>query len=254
MRAGTGGNVTSRRRCNRRCAPRPPPGRGARYRPASESARVGGDWYDAFVQPDGATILVIGDVAEHDVEAATVMSQLRSILRTIAVVPEAGPAGILEALNRAMRTLRISTMATVVIARVEQTGDEHQRGVARLRRSDAGHLPPLVVGSDDSVLTLSSRVNGTLLGFSPDKGREEDAVVLDRGSTVLLYTDGLIENRMRSLHEGLVLLRSALDGAQREDLDHLCDRLLTELPGAAGEDDVALLAIRMRRDLRSCPA
>nr|WP_276581968.1 GAF domain-containing SpoIIE family protein phosphatase [Cellulomonas sp. RIT-PI-Y] len=222
-----------------------------RYRPASEGARVGGDWYDAFVQPDGATILVIGDVAGHDLEAAAVMSQLRSMLRTIAVVTEAGPAGILEALDRAMRTLRISTMATVVVARVEQTRDEHQRGEARLRWSNAGHLPPLVVGSGGSVRTLTGRVPGTLLGLLPDKGREEYEVVLDRGSTVLLYTDGLIENRTRSLHDGLALLRAALDGARREDLDHLCDRLLTDLPAAAGEDDVALLAMRLRRDLQT---
>lgn len=225
-----------------------------RYRPAGEATRVGGDWYDAFMQPDGATMLVIGDVSGHDVEAAAVMSQLRSILRGIAVFSEEGPAALLEALDRAMRTLRITTFATVLVARLEQTPDERERGVTRLRWSSAGHLPAMVVNADGTVLALTGQRPGPLLGVLPDTPRTDNEVTLDRGATVLLYTDGLIENRVRPLRGGIAELRTALAGTADEDLDHLVDRLLAELPAPVGEDDVAVLAARLHPQDRARPA
>lgn len=224
-----------------------------RYRPAGEAARVGGDWYDAFMQPDGATVLVIGDVAGHDIEAAAVMSQLRSMLRAIAVVTEEGPAAILSRLDQAMRTLRIATMATVVVARLEQTPDELERGVTRLRWSNAGHLPPMVVHPDGSVAVLRSPGPGTLLGVRPDGPRVDHVVTLDRGSTVLLYTDGLIESRTRPLPEGLAELRRVLERRGQDDLDVLADTLVTELPAGPGEDDIAVLAARLHPQDRPRP-
>lgn len=224
-----------------------------RYRPAAEAARVGGDWYDAFMQPDGATVLVIGDVAGHDIEAAAVMSQLRSMLRAIAVVTEEGPAGILSRLDKAMRTLRISTMATVVVARLEQTPEELEAGVTRLRWSNAGHLPPMVVQPDGTVATLAASGPGALLGVRPDSERVDHVVTLRRGSTVLLYTDGLIESRTRALPDGLAELRSALERRGRDDLDALADALVAELPAGPGEDDVAVLAARLHPQDRPRP-
>lgn len=224
-----------------------------RYRPAGEAARVGGDWYDAFMQPDGATILVIGDVAGHDIEAAAVMSQLRSMLRAIAVVTEEGPAEILSRLDSAMRTLRISTMATVVVARLEQTPDELQRGVTRLRWSNAGHLPPMVVHADGSVAALAPPGPGALLGVRPESERVDHVVTLDRGSTVLLYTDGLIESRTRSLPDGLAELRHALERYADASLDDLADALVAELPAGPGEDDIAVLAARLHHQDRPRP-
>jgi hypothetical protein len=226
----------------------------ARYRPAGEAARVGGDWYDAFMQPNGGTILVIGDVAGHDIEAAAVMSQLRSMLRAIAVVTEEGPAAILSRLDAAMRTLRISTMATVVVARLEQTPDEVDRGVTRLRWSNAGHLPPMVVHPDGTVEALRSPGPGALLGVRPDSPRADHVVTLERGATVLLYTDGLVESRTRSLPEGLTELHRTLALRGRDDLDVLADGLLAELPAGPGEDDVAVLAARLHPQDRPRPA
>ncbi len=226
----------------------------ARYQPAAEAARVGGDWYDAFLQPDGSTVLVIGDVVGHDVEAAALMAQLRAMLRAIAVVTEGSPAQVLSRLDAALRTLQIPAMATVVVARVEQTADERARGVTRLRWSSAGHPPPVVVDPDGGVRTLTSSRQGPLLGVAPERPRVEDEVVLDRGATVLLYTDGLVERRTRSLRAGIADLADALRRHGGADLETLCDTLLAELPGGPGEDDIALLGVRLHRQDRPRPA
>lgn len=224
-----------------------------RYRPAGESTQVGGDWYDAFLQPSGATMLVIGDVTGHDIEAASVMGQLRSMLRAIAVTTGEGPARVLARLDAAMRTLRIGTPATIVVARLEQTPQERREGVTRIRWSSAGHLPPMVRTSDGSVVALDGRNHGPLVGILPDSPRSESVVTLERGSTVLLYTDGLVERRDRDLRSGLAELRRTLERVGGEELDAVCDALVAELPAGIGEDDVALVAVRLHEQDRSAP-
>lgn len=216
-----------------------------RYQPAAEAARVGGDWYDAFPQHDGGTMLVIGDVVGHDVEAAALMSQLRSMLRAIAVVTRNSPSDVLTLLDAAVRTLRIPALATVVVARVEQTPAERAAGVTRLRWSSAGHPPPMVVDADGTVRVLDGPRPDMLLGLHPDRPRADHETVLGPGSTVLLYTDGLVERRDRPLRDGLRDLQAALGRHAGRDLDALCDALLAELPGGPGEDDVALVAVRL---------
>ena len=99
-----------------------------RYRPAVEAAEVGGDWYDAFLQPSGATMLVIGDVVGHDTAAAAAMGQLRGMLRGIAYRDGVGPAAVLTELDAAIQGLGMGTMATAAIARVEQTPEERAAG------------------------------------------------------------------------------------------------------------------------------
>jgi PAS domain S-box-containing protein len=108
-----------------------------RYQPAAQAAQVGGDWYDAFLQPDGATMIVIGDVIGHDTVAAAAMGQVRGLLRGIAANTGDGPADVLRSVDEVMQTLRIDTTATVIVARLEQTPDERSRGVTRLRWSNA---------------------------------------------------------------------------------------------------------------------
>jgi PAS domain S-box-containing protein len=120
----------------------------ARYLPAAEVARVGGDWHDAFLQPSGSTMLVIGDVVGHDTEAAAAMGQLRALLRGIAVYSDGGPAEVLRGVDAAMEQLRLDTFATVGIARFEQTPEEAERGITRMRWSSAGHPAPVVIGPD----------------------------------------------------------------------------------------------------------
>lgn len=225
-----------------------------RYRPAAEIARVGGDWYDAFLQPDGTTVLAIGDVVGHDMEAAATMSQLRSMLRTVAVVTDEGPAGILRLLDGAMQTLGVTTMATALVARIEQTDDERRRGLTRLRWSSAGHPPPMIIHPDGTVPILTGGSQGLLLGVAPDRPRVDTTLELQRGATVLLYTDGLVESRERPLREGIDELRRALERWGAEDLDALCDNLLDALPAGPGEDDIALVAVRLHPQDRPRPA
>ncbi|MCZ2827480.1 SpoIIE family protein phosphatase [Modestobacter sp. VKM Ac-2986] len=225
-----------------------------RYLPAAQAARVGGDWYDAFVQPDGATTLVIGDVVGHDTAAAASMGQLRSMLRGIAVTGDAGPAQLLAQLDAAMTQLQLHTYATVALARFEQSTDDLDRGITRMRWANAGHPPPLVVHPDGTVAELATWRGDLMLGVDPTVQRSESVISLDRGTTVLLYTDGLIERRDSVLDDGMALLRAAAARLADRPLQELCDRLVEELVHTTPDDDVALVAIRLHRQDRRRPA
>ena len=225
-----------------------------RYVPAAEAASVGGDWFDAFLQPDGATVLVIGDVMGHDTVAAAAMGQVRSLLRGIAWHSGAAPAEVLSGLDAAMQGLQVSTTATAVIARIEQSLDERDRGITRLRWSNAGHPPPMAINADGTVIALAGVGHDLLLGFDPLTQRGESSVVLDRGATVLLYTDGLVERRGQDLDEGLGLLSETLCDLADLPLDELCDELLRRMLPAEAEDDVALVAVRLHRQDQPRPA
>ena len=225
-----------------------------RYLPAAEAARVGGDWYDAFLQPSGATMLVIGDVVGHDTAAAAAMGQLRGLLRGIATYSDAGPVEVLRGLDTSMTTLQVRTLATATVARFEQTEDERRRGVTRMRWANAGHLPPLVINPDGTVAELAAWTGDLLLGVDSSVVRHESVVTLDRGSTVLLYTDGLIERRDADLDTGMVRLREALIDLADRPLDELLDEVLERLVHGRPEDDVALVAVRLHRQDRPRPA
>lgn len=224
-----------------------------RYLPAAEAARVGGDWYDAFVQPDGATTLVIGDVVGHDTSAAASMGQLRSMLRGIAVTGDAGPARLLSQLDGAITQLQLHTYATAALARFEQTTEDLQRGITRMRWTNAGHPPPLIIHPDGTVADLASWRGELMLGVDPTVRRSESVVSLDRNTTVLLYTDGLIERRDSVLDDGMDRLRTAAAELADLPLDDLCDQLIARLVDGRPEDDVALVAIRLHRQDRPRP-
>ena len=224
-----------------------------RYRPAATAAQVGGDWYDAFLQPDGATVLVIGDVMGHDIEAAAAMSQVRSLLRGIAYHSGEAPAAVLAGLDAAMAGLAVGTTATAVVARLEQDEDERRRDVTRLRWSNAGHPPPVLLTPDGTVTALSGLGHDLLLGIDPRSTRIDEEVALDRGSTVLLYTDGLVERRDQDFDAGLLRLREAIGELAEEDLDDLCDGVLARLLPERAEDDVALVAVRLHPQDRPRP-
>lgn len=224
-----------------------------RYLPASEAARVGGDWYDAFMQPGGATTLVVGDVVGHDTAAAASMGQLRAMLRGIAVIGDAGPATLLTQLDAAITQLQLHTYATVALARFEQTPAEIDRGVTRMRWSNAGHPPPLVIHPDGSIAEVGGWHGELMLGVQPDTTRTESVITLDRGTTVLLYTDGLIERRNHDLDDGLTRLRAAAADLAASPLDKLCDGLISRLVDTDHDDDVALVAIRLHRQDRPRP-
>ncbi len=213
-----------------------------RYQPASLGAQVGGDWYDAFETVSGATTLVVGDVTGHDLGAAAMMGQLRNLLRGMAYDSDDSPAVLLSRLDAAMSGLRIGTLATAVLGRVEQHGAAEQRAW-RLRYSNAGHPPPLLRRPDGTVTVLDGRPE-LLLGLDPHARRSERAVELLPGSTLLFYSDGLVERRTADLDQGIARLADALARHGDLDPDDLCDRLLTEVGRDTGDDDIALLALR----------
>jgi serine phosphatase RsbU (regulator of sigma subunit) len=214
-----------------------------RYRPASAHALVGGDFYDAFTQPDGATLLVVGDVAGHSVEAAAAMSQLRSALRTLAYDRPDSPARTLTRVDRVLGGLDFGTLATALVARIEQPEDQARAGLRTLRWSSAGHLPPLLLRSDGHVEVLGSPPE-RLLGMDQPSPRTDHTATLCPGDTVLLVTDGLVEHGRIDIDRGLDRLRDALGELAGSPVDVLCDRLLDRILAGPADDDVAILAVR----------
>ncbi|MCZ2847226.1 SpoIIE family protein phosphatase [Modestobacter sp. VKM Ac-2978] len=216
-----------------------------RYVPAAREAQVGGDWYDVFQQPDGATVLVIGDVVGHDTEAAACMGQLRGLLRGITYDSDDSPAGVLRRLDRAMAGLELKTMASVLVARLEQTDDEVQRGVTRLRWANAGHLPPVVAGPDGEIEVYDGARADLLLGVEPTAQRQDHVRTIPRGSTVLLYTDGLVERRDQLFDTGVERLREEFGRVWQAPVGELADQLLARMLPDRADDDVALVAVRL---------
>jgi sigma-B regulation protein RsbU (phosphoserine phosphatase) len=210
----------------------------ARYLPASRHAQVGGDWYDGFALPDGGTVLVIGDVAGHDAEAAA-MAETRGMLRAIARTTASSPASMLTSLDRVLTGLRTPPLISVVVATVEGGA-----GAVTLRWSNAGHPPPVLVHGTGTTEVLG-RSPERLLGIATPAARRTDHQRrLHPGDTLLFYTNGLVERRHWTLDEGTEWLVGRLEQRGREPLDELCDGLLAEL-GDGIDDDVAILAVRV---------
>src|SRR4051795_8016350 len=214
-----------------------------RYRPAAAFQQVGGDWYDAFQQPDGATLLVIGDVVGHNVDAAAAMGQIRSILRGLACDRPESPARVLTRVDRVLTTLGVPTLATALLARIEQQADLAAAGLRGLRGSSAGPLPPLLLRPDGTVLSLGSPPE-RLLGSGSASTRSDQEVLLSPGDTVVLYTDGIIEYGRTGIDEGIDRLTRQLADLAELPLEDLCDRLLDRVPPGRADDDIAILALR----------
>jgi serine phosphatase RsbU (regulator of sigma subunit) len=215
----------------------------ARYRPAALRDQVGGDWYDAVVTPSGATSLMVGDVVGHDIAAAAVMGQLRTMLRTIAWTLGDGPAAQVRRLDRAMRDLSVDAMASLIYARVEA---DDGSGGRTLRWTNAGHPPPLVIGADRVATFLDDGEPDLMVGVQPDTERSDDSVLLTPGSTLLLYTDGLVERRGESITDGLARLADSAQRHQALGVDDFLDAVLLDLVGRELADDVAVLAVHLR--------
>ncbi|MFH8498932.1 SpoIIE family protein phosphatase [Streptomyces coeruleorubidus] len=204
-----------------------------RYRPAETEQLVGGDWYDAVVLPSRLVLLCVGDVAGHGIEAATSMVVLRNALRGLAVTG-AGPGQLLSWLNIVAHHLTGAVTATAVCGLY----DPAQR---TLRWARAGHLPPVLVRDTEAApLPL---LKGMLLGALPEAVYEEAEIQLAADDTLLMYTDGLIERRDRSVEESLTQLLTTARTAP-STLDQQLDRLLTYSKSDT-DDDTCIVGIRV---------
>lgn len=213
----------------------------ARYLTATGTEQVGGDWYDAIVRPDGSVVLVIGDVIGHDIDAAGLMGQLRSMVRAFAWDHGEPPSHIVSLLDRAMRDLGVETLATLVVLAVTPVDDD---GGFRLWWSNAGHPPPLLARPDGAVVTLEGAVD-PLLGVHPEVARGDHEADAPEGGLLLLYTDGLIETRTEDLEHGLDRLQASLAAHRDRPAGEVLDAVVGDLVGDHPADDVAVIAVRV---------
>ncbi|MFP1629211.1 SpoIIE family protein phosphatase [Streptomyces sp. 5K101] len=213
----------------------------SRYLPAAETARVGGDWYDAIPLPGSRVALVVGDVMGHSMKSAAIMGQLRTTAQTLAGL-DLPPQEVLHHLDEQAQRLGADRMATCLYAVYDPVSH-------RITIANAGHPPPILLhlGGRAEVLRVPP---GAPIGVG---GVDFEAVELDApaGATLLLYTDGLVESRLRDVWTGIEQLRERLaDTAQLTGPDHsppleaLCDDVLDMLGPGDRDDDIALLAAR----------
>ncbi|HEX2576786.1 MAG TPA: SpoIIE family protein phosphatase [Aquihabitans sp.] len=205
----------------------------ARYRP-DELQPLGGDWYDVFFRPDGGAVVVLGDVAGHGFGVAGTMAQLRHALRAYLVrAPDLAEA--VERLNELTRTLLPGDLATLVVAEVD----------ARRQKAcivAAGHLPPVLSSPEGARLV---EVRGPALGVAATPRYEMTEVPLAPGQSLVLYTDGLIERRSRSLDASLDHLLAVARSVATLPASAQCERLVDQLlDGQVQRDDVTLLVVR----------
>lgn len=207
----------------------------ARYLPASRSAAIGGDWYDAIELEDGRVAVVVGDVVGHGLRAAVVMGQMRTAFRAYALL-EDSPAETLARLNRHLMKESEDLMATVLYLLLD-------RDTGEVCYSSAGHPPALVVGRAERPRYLEGGLSVPLGTSESSTFRQQDERI-DAGSTLLLYTDGLVERRDTPLQDRLAQLFTVAGIADGE-LGDFCDQILGGiLGGRRPGDDVALLAVR----------
>ncbi|MFD9307233.1 SpoIIE family protein phosphatase [Streptomyces sp. NPDC060048] len=215
-----------------------------RYRSARMGQDIGGDWYDVIPLPGGRVGAVIGDVQGHDTHAAAVMGQLRIVLRAYAAEGHS-PATVMARASVFLHELDTDRFATCTYAEADLT-----TGVLQLVR--AGHIDPLLRtrGGECGRLMLEG---GMPLGLSAEFGRLEypvTTVEMGPGETLLLCTDGLVEQPGADLDDGIRHLASLVRTGPA-DLALLADRLCEVVDDRGGDDDMALLLLR--REAQDAP-
>ena len=206
----------------------------ARYLPAEADVEVGGDWYDAFEGPDGTLWLSVGDIGGHGVEAAAAMAQLRNSVRAAAFAGLA-PAACLDVLDGLLTASSDGQVATAIVARYEPDAGQ-------LTWSSSGHLPPVLREATGPARLLDDKL-GPMLGLGLT-GRQHRTVAFPPGSTLVLYTDGLVENRGEDLDVGLRRLTEAVTdpGHQPRSPGEVADATLAaSLAGGQRQDDLCVL-------------
>ncbi|MFJ9926077.1 MULTISPECIES: SpoIIE family protein phosphatase [Streptomyces] len=227
-----------------------------RYLPGNAATEVGGDWFDVIELPGHRTALVVGDVMGRGLRAAVAMGELRTAVRTLALL-DLEPAEVLSALDEIARGLgtpggiqqatrtarqpRDADLSEVYLATcVYAVYDSVTR---RCTFANAGHLPPVLVEPGEPALMLDVPP-GMPLGVGGEPF-EEVEVELPEGALLALYTDGLVESRDHPLDEGLHAFVGALTDPTRP-LEDVCDHVLNTLDTHHGEDDIALLMARVQ--------
>jgi PAS domain S-box-containing protein len=208
-----------------------------RYVPGGVGLKVGGDWYDAVPLRDGRVMLVIGDVVGHGVRAAASMGKLRNVLQYSAL-DGLEPAQVLSRLNAYFCALSDADMATLIVAEYDPAGQ-------RLVYANAGHPPAMLRLPDGTVEALDDGRSMPLCASDQAQYQQAERD-LPAGSTLVLYTDGLIERRGESLDVGLGRLAKKLHAAPAA-VEDVADALLRDfLADDAPADDVAMLCVRVR--------
>jgi serine phosphatase RsbU (regulator of sigma subunit) len=208
-----------------------------RYWSAHSDSGVGGDWYDARLGPDGSAVVAIGDVAGHGLCAAAGMARIGNALRGLSVTGQ--PAStLLDWLNRLVCSDESpERVASVAVCMLDQ-------GRPALRGAQAGHPPPVLVSCGTT--RLLARPSGLLLGAVPNAEYHLAYEELAAGDILFFYTDGLIERRDRDIDEGIIALLTAAEGRWGETADEAVEALLDRLDPPTTEDDVCVLAVRVR--------
>ncbi|HEX2699427.1 MAG TPA: SpoIIE family protein phosphatase [Acidimicrobiales bacterium] len=208
------------------------------YRPGSTGMQVGGDWYDVFVLGDRCVGLAVGDVVGRGTRAAALMGQLRTAMRAYAV-HGLGPTDLMASLDRLLQGVSPSSMATAVYVVLDM-----DRRI--LEAVSAGHLPVLLAppSGPPTYLDLDANVP---LGVLDSPGYQSSKVELEPGSLLVFFTDGLVESPAMPLHEGLASLLATVASLVHTNvgMDTLCDRIISALTPDPGQDDVAILAVRI---------
>ncbi|MEH3077860.1 MAG: SpoIIE family protein phosphatase [Quadrisphaera sp.] len=202
-----------------------------RYVPHSDDV-VGGDWYDIVPLPDGRTGVVLGDVAGHGLAASAISAQMRNALRAY-VLSVRDPAQALERLNELVTRLLPGELATAVVVVVDPA-----TGAARI--ANAGHPPLVLRGGDGTARLVDDGVRGPAVGLLDEVTYSATEVVLEPGGALLLYSDGLVEERRTAWTDRLARVVATASG-DAGSLDGLCDQLMRTVSARA--DDTTVLAV-----------
>ncbi len=213
---------------------------GMHYVPAAEAMQVGGDWYDAFTTKSGSTLLLVGDVAGHDGDAAAGMAQLRNLFRGLALAGEHGPSRLLDLLDESIAALDLRVLATLLVAEVRA----ETVGGFTVRWANAGHLPPLLKHAGGEVVVMPTTPD-LLLGVGSDHPRRERSMALGAEDTLLLYTDGLVERRGEIVDVGVDRLTTVFAGLRTSTSSEACAQVVEHMLPSAPRDDVVVLAVRV---------
>ncbi|MFF3214199.1 PP2C family protein-serine/threonine phosphatase [Streptomyces sp. NPDC002886] len=218
----------------------------ALYRPAARQDMVGGDWYDLYPLPGphGAWAVTVGDITGHDMHAATLMGQVRSMLRQADIDhPGRPPHQAVEALVQACQTLGLPAGGTLVHAHLTPRSDGHWH----LSWTNAGHPPPLLARADARGPAEILDAHDVLLHPAlPPSPRTTHTRLLAPGSTLLLYTDGLVEHRGQDLDATTSAAARRLAAASVETpLEDVLRHLAGTVAPAHPEDDTVLLGVRI---------